>query len=488
MLSKRIRIQLIIFTLVAVLSVAFCAVKYAGIQRFTTIGTYSVHVVFDNAAGLYPNALVTYRGVDVGVVRHLDLSPDGAVATLQLQSSHRIPADSDAMLRSVSAVGEQYVDLVPRSANGPSLREGDTIAKGRTHVPESSTIVVAQVESLLQSVPKQSLKTTVDEASAALDGTGDVVNQALAASASLVRRAHDDLGPTTALINNADPVVQALSESGASVNTFATNLASFTDQLVMSDQHIREVLAKGPSFFDTTSGTLNDLTPTLPLLLMNLQTVGEVLRVNVPGLRHVLVVYPALSASINYMHRGFQDPNDRLSGQGPLDVKLLNTANPFPCTVGYQETQRRDPSDTSPAPAPEDAYCRLPQTDSRDARGVRNAPCATDPSVRTAEVANCPGGPPSRWPQMMARPGQQQPVAAGSPPPGPAVSPRGAPGAPPVAAASSSAIQPAAMTVPYDPRTGRFRTPDGTAYSIQNLAEPVSGTKEVMQWQQLFLK
>jgi phospholipid/cholesterol/gamma-HCH transport system substrate-binding protein len=488
MLSKRIRIQLVVFTLVAVLSVGFCAVKYTGIQRFTKIGTYTVQAVFDNAAGLYPNALVTYRGVDVGIVRRLDLSTDGAAATLQLQSSHQIPADSDVILRSVSAVGEQYLDLVPRSPGEPYLREGSTLGKDRTRVPESSTAVVAQVESLLQTVPKQSLKTTVDEASAALDGTGEVVNQALAASASLVRRAHDDLGQTTALINSADPVLQSLSQSGTSINTFATNLASFTDQLVMSDQHIREVLNKGPDFFDTVGGTMNELSPTLPLLLMNLQTAGEVLRVNTPGLRHLLVVYPALSSAINYMHRGFQDPNDRLSGQGPLDVKLLNTGNPFPCTEGYQETQRRDPSDLSPAPAAENAYCKLPQSDSRDVRGVRNAPCATDPSVRTAEVANCPGGLPSQWPQMLARPGQQPASAAASPPPGPAVTAPGPVVTAPGAAASPPTAQPAALTVPYDPRTGRFRTPDGTAYSIANLVAPVPGTEEVMQWQRLFLK
>ncbi|MCU1643019.1 MAG: mce4F [Nocardia sp.] len=483
MLSKRIRIQLIVFTVIAVLSVGFCTVKYAGLQRFTKIGTYTVAAVFVDASGLYPNALVTYRGVDVGVVRRMELRPDGAAAILQLQSSREVPADSDAIVRSVSAVGEQYVDLVPRSSGAPYLHEGSTLGTDRTRIPEASNTVVSQVNTLLQSVPKESLKTTVDEASAALGGTGEVVNQALAASASLVRRAHGDLQQTTALIDSAEPVLQALSRSGPSINAFATNLASFTDQLVMSDAHIREVLSTGPAFFDTVGGTLSDLTPTLPLLLMNLQTAGEVLRVNAPGLRHLLVVYPALSSAINYMHNGFQDPNDRLSGQGPLDVKLLNTGNPFPCTEGYQETQRRDPSDLSPVPAPENAYCKLPQSDNRDARGVRNAPCATDPSVRTANVADCPGGPPSQWPQMMARPGQQ-PVAAGSPPDAETNPPTV--GAGPPLAGTSPPVQPAAQTVPYDPQTGRFRTPDGIAYSIQNLI--ATGTEEELEWQQLFLK
>ncbi len=71
----------------------------------------------------------------------------------------------------------------------------------------------------------------------------------------------------------------------------------------------------------------------MPLLLANLQTVGEVFRVNIPGLRQILVVYPAVATSINYMHRGMQG-EDMVYGQGRLDVKLGNSANPLPLHRG----------------------------------------------------------------------------------------------------------------------------------------------------------
>lgn len=68
------------------------------------------------------------------------------------------------------------------------------------------------------------------------------------------------------------------------------------------------------------------------------------MRVNVPGLRHILVVYPAVATAVNAMERGMQSPGDLLSGQGNLDVKLFNSSNPPSCT---QDT--RTPNAVIPA-------------------------------------------------------------------------------------------------------------------------------------------
>lgn len=460
MLTKLIKFQLVVFTIIAVLAVGYSAYSYAGLQRYSGIGTYTVKAQLPEAGGLYANSLVTYRGVDVGVVTAMDLAPEGAVAVMQIKSDHKVPANTSAHVRSVSAVGEQFIDLVPEQSGGPFLADGDVIKQDRASIPYPATEVITKVNALLQTLPKEALRTTVDEASQALNQTGPEVNKALTASAELVRNANKNLEPTLGLIDSARPVLSALADSGTEIATFSSNLSSFTNQLAMSDGSIRLALDTGTPFFDTVSGAFQDLTPVLPILLSNLQTVGEVLRVNVPGLQHILVVYPALTSAVNAMHQGFQDPNDNMTGQGALDVKLGNTANPLPCTEGYGETQRRDPSDLSSAPAPENAYCKLPKDDYRVVRGARNLPCATDPSVRTADVAKCPEGLPSQWPQMLSRPGTgNQPVAVDPKTP---------------------------VAVPYDPATGRFRTPAGATYTIGSLASKTSDTKEKTSWQQLF--
>ncbi|KXX60064.1 MCE family protein [Rhodococcus sp. LB1] len=495
MRTKLVRFQLIVFTVVAVLAVGNAAINYLGLKRITGIGMYTVTAEFDRVGGLYVNSLVTYRGVDVGVVKSIDLGPDRASAELQLDSDFAIPSSSQAFVRSVSAIGEQYLDMIPASSEGPFLADGDVLTKENTEIPVPASEVVDKVNVLLTELPKDDLRVTVDEAYTALNGAGPALSRLIDSSRPLIELAQAKIGTTRTLLDDAEPVLDAGVDSRADIASFSHDLSSFSEQLVMSDAQVRGVLDNGSQFFDTVSGTLDDLRPTVPLLLANLQTVGEVARVNIPGIQQILVVYPAVSASVNYMHRGVQG-EDREYGQGALDVKLGNTANPLPCTEGYQETQRRDPSDVSTAPAPENSYCKLPQADPRVARGVRNVPCATDPTVRSAEIADCPGGLPSTWPEMLARPGQPY-----SPPPTDTVAPDTGPISTPP---TPDAIDPATATpaswstpqgstdsdgslsVPYDPVTGNFRAPNGDLYSIASVSAPHS--KEESTWQALLLR
>ncbi|ANQ75441.1 MULTISPECIES: MCE family protein [Rhodococcus] len=486
MRTKLVRTQLVIFTVVAIVAVGNSVYSYMGLKRFSGIGMYSVDVELERAGGLYPNALVTYRGVDVGVVESLDVNPDHVTVHMQLDSDHKIPQATDAYVRSVSAIGEQYVDLMPTTSEGPFLGDGDVIDRSRTTLPVPAAKVVDEVNTLLEGLPKEDLKTTVDEAYIAFDGAGTALSQLIDSTRPLIALAQANLTPTTTLIDDAEPVLAAANEAGSDITSFATDLASFTEQLTMNDTQIRGALDSGPAFFDAFGGTMTDLQPSLPLLLANLQSTGEVLRVNLPGLRQILVVYPALSAAINYSHLGVQGA-DRTYGQGPLDIKLGNTANPLPCTEGYGQTQRRDPGDLSPAEPAIDPYCKLPPNEPRVVRGARNLPCATDPAVRTAEVGECPGGLPSNWPQMLARPGQPYTPAPGEPPTTPEQSDSSQPT--PVTATPASwdiSKTPAITTSPYDPITGTFRAPDGTLYSID--ATTPTRSKEELTWQSLLLR
>ena len=468
MRSKLVRAQLVIFGIVAMLVVGYSAYAYAGLQRYTGIGTYSVDAHLSASGGLYPAALVTYRGVDVGVVSALDPTPTGATARLQINSDNKIPGDVHAYVRSVSVAGEQFIDLVPTSTSGGSLSDGAQISEQRTSTPVPASEVIEKVTGLLDTVPKDSLRGVLDETSQALDGTGENLNATLAASSSLVRQASGSLDPTIQLLQTANPLLVAVDRSGPDISRITTNLRGFTQQLAMSDEALGNVLRTGAPFFDTTSGLLQELRPTLPVLLANLQTVGEVLKVNVPGIRHVLVVYPAISNSINADLGPFQQGDDRSSGQGELDIKLGNTQNPAPCGTGYS-MERRNPGSVGYADMPEDQYCQAAHDDFRVVRGARNAPCATDHSVRSGDVANCPGGLPSRWPQMLARPGVGYQVPGGD---------------------SAGSGHPAddVTAVPYDPGTGRFRVPGQPAtFTLGNvIAGKNSNQKAVSTWEQLF--
>src|SRR6202020_534568 len=135
MLTRFVRIQLLIFTIIGTIGVSAMALCYVQAPTLLGIGRMTVTLELPASGGLYRFSNVTYRGVQVGKVTSLALTDTGAEATLSLGTSPKIPADLKAEVRSVSAVGEQYVDLRPRTDSGPYLRDGSVIPADATTIP-----------------------------------------------------------------------------------------------------------------------------------------------------------------------------------------------------------------------------------------------------------------------------------------------------------------------------------------------------------------
>ncbi|MGV0796242.1 MlaD family protein, partial [Mycolicibacterium elephantis] len=133
MIDRLTRLQLGIFAIVTVLTVSAISIFYLKVPAALGIGTYRVTADFVAAGGLYENANVTYRGVTIGRVESVGLSDDSVVAHMRLNSGTPVPENITATVKSVSAVGEQYVDLVPpENASQQKLRDGANIDVSRT--------------------------------------------------------------------------------------------------------------------------------------------------------------------------------------------------------------------------------------------------------------------------------------------------------------------------------------------------------------------
>lgn len=140
MLTRRIKLQLVVFGVVALAAGSIMAFGYIKVPAMLGIGQYTVVVELPQAAGLYATANVSYRGTTVGKVTDVRLTEDGRVeAVMALQSGTDIPSDLTAEVHSTSAIGEQYVALVPRTADAPPLKNGDVIPVARATTPPRST-------------------------------------------------------------------------------------------------------------------------------------------------------------------------------------------------------------------------------------------------------------------------------------------------------------------------------------------------------------
>ena len=362
MITRLVRIQLITFAVITALGVSYAGVSYVGLGAGVLHPGYTVRADFPESGGIFTNAEVTYRGVPVGRVGALRLDPTGVLVELDIRGGGQIPADTLAVVADRSAVGEQYVDLQPRSAGGPYLHDGSTIARADTRIPLPTTELMVNLDRLVNSVDKRDLQVTIDELGNAFNGTGPDLQRLIDSGNALIESADQALPQTTALISGARKVLQTQVDEGSAITGFSANLALLSGQLRGSDPDVRKLLDSGVTASAQLQDLLRTTSPTLGVLLGNLVTVGQIVEVRLPGVEQILVTYPVV------VDGGYTV----VPGDGTAHFGLvLNAANPPACVYG---TQQRAPQDTSHRPANVNVRCDAPAGSGTDVRGAQNAP------------------------------------------------------------------------------------------------------------------
>lgn len=401
MITRATKIQLVAFLLLTVIGVGYTGFRYAGFGDVVGTTTYPVTMQLADSGGIFTGADVTYRGVSVGRVGPLTLTPQGVDARLDIErSAPDIPVDVDAAVRNLSAIGEQYVDLQPASDGGASLQDGSVIPVDRTSTPVPVEELVVGVDDLARSVPLQSLQTVVSELGTAFDGTAGPLQRILATTDAFSEDAVEALPQTLDLLRDGRTVLTTQNEVSGSFQNFSADLALLAEQLKTSDPDLRRLLETAPEASEQITGLLRESGPGLSTLISDLLTVARVAEPRQSGLRQLLVTYPAF-ASVAYTVA---------PGDGTAHLGLaVNIFDPYPCTQGYEGTQRRSGIEIEDTPANADAYCAEPPGSPISARGAQNVPRAETPMP----PANAPVGPPSGGVFAGAAPvGSQTPLSS----------------------------------------------------------------------------
>src|ERR1700747_2844330 len=129
MLTRAIWRQLIIFSVISVITAIALGGYYLQLPTAMGIGQYTLKADRPTSGGLYKTANVTYRGETIGKITAVEPTETGVQATMSIGDRYKIPVDASANVHSVSAVGEQYLDLVSVGNPGKYLSPGQTITK-----------------------------------------------------------------------------------------------------------------------------------------------------------------------------------------------------------------------------------------------------------------------------------------------------------------------------------------------------------------------
>lgn len=348
----------LLFTLV----VAVAYLSLGALQVNPLTSTYRVTIELPDSAGLLPNQDVTLRGVRIGRVDRLDITPSGVNAVVDVNSAVPIPESSDVRVSGLSPAGEQYIDFAAQSSDGPYLRDGAVVSQGRATVPVSLAELLANADGALAQVDTAQIELIKRELSLSKDGPrklADIVN----GGTFLLSTLDSVLPETTSVLRNSRTVFTLVSDKNAGIDVAADNLSETFTGINRMREGYRRLTNEAPDTLADVDALFVDNSDTMVQLLGNLTTTSRLLYLRVPALNALFPTYrtSVLDAITSTLH----------------DNGLWATADPYPMYFCDYGTPRQPPSS---ADFPEPfmyTYCR----DDHPGvliRGAKNAPRPAD--------------------------------------------------------------------------------------------------------------
>ncbi|HWM75050.1 MAG TPA: MlaD family protein [Nocardioides sp.] len=248
-------------------------------------------VQLKSAGGLFDGSAVTYRGVKVGKVTGIELTEDGVEAQLRLSAGTEVPEDSVAVVRSLSPVGEQYLDFQPDRAGGPFLESGDTISAESTDIPMSLQSTVVAVNKVLRQIDERKLRTTLVELSQGLSGTGDELGRLIDDGQLLLEELDRIYPQSESLLRNSDVALDIAPDKAADLSRLGTSAKQLAAFLRDYDPELRDTLRKAPGQIEQLEALVADARKVLPDFLSAGVSITDIFASYEPHVRRLLQTY-----------------------------------------------------------------------------------------------------------------------------------------------------------------------------------------------------
>jgi phospholipid/cholesterol/gamma-HCH transport system substrate-binding protein len=200
-------------------------------------GPVELTATFDDVGDLVSGHSVQVADVRVGSITKIELTDDyKAKVTMKVKDGLELPANSEAVLRTTSLLGEKFVELRPaRDEDGNAvpatgiLEDGDTITKA-SQAPELE-FVAEEAVSVLAGVATNDLSTLIETGAVGFGGRaaelGSLVDSLSVVSTTLAEQTSN----IVAIIDGLDKATATLAGGADRVDQLLVNLADTTQVL-----------------------------------------------------------------------------------------------------------------------------------------------------------------------------------------------------------------------------------------------------------------
>jgi ABC-type transporter Mla subunit MlaD len=302
MITRRIIVNLIAFGLLAAVLVLYGYFDLLG-NPFAQRTNFST--VLPTSAGLAPNFNVTLDGVVVGSVTSVSLVHDGVKVTMTLNPGEKVPSDVAARVAIANALGEQELQLVPTgtstsggtSSSGSSssssatqalaagssrsmslvssseddpaqsLRNGAVVPALPDPIPAQVGTVVAEADSLLQSIPVGSLNELLHEAAVALNGNSVNLQTIASASELFSQEFLAQQQQFESLLQNAPPALDTVTDNASALQQGLADTAVLVEVLADHSNDLVRLFSQGSNAASALQTLVTENEPNLACII-----------------------------------------------------------------------------------------------------------------------------------------------------------------------------------------------------------------------------
>jgi phospholipid/cholesterol/gamma-HCH transport system substrate-binding protein len=226
--------------------------------------SYEFTVPFDEATQLAQQSDVRISGVSVGKVSDIKLADDGlADATISIDAQYApVPANTRAILRQKTLLGETYVELTPGNGAGPMLPEGATLPKAQV----ANSVQLDEIFRTFNAKTRANFQVWMQQQALAFKGRGADFSAAigelppfLETTNRLLRVLDTQRLAVKQLVRNGGEVFRALSERRGELSSLIRNSDRVFSTTAQRNQDLASTFRILPTFLDESKATLNRL-------------------------------------------------------------------------------------------------------------------------------------------------------------------------------------------------------------------------------------
>ncbi|HEX2240502.1 MAG TPA: MlaD family protein [Actinomycetota bacterium] len=342
--KTKIAVNLVVFAIGAVALSLGMATQVLSVLE----DRYSILATFEDAGGVFTNQEVTYRGITVGQVGRMRVVREGVEIELRINEGVQIPSeDTEARVMFKSAVGEQFVDLLPNSEGPPFFEDGDEIPLAQTSIPVSTQELLSALEGVLQGVPPEDLEGAVTALGTGLGGRGQDLALLLESTADLAELFAERRGEVEGILKSGTRLGRAFLASKEDFVAAIEQLVSVSDSLSDTRVDLKKLLEGTNLSADELIALLREQRPELHKLIVDLAEINDLQAEHTDDLAQLLGHLPQALHNVNLAF----EPDTGLIRFGSI---FDEHEEPESCSYG---TERRPPEDRSPELPPKKAFC-----------------------------------------------------------------------------------------------------------------------------------